>query len=88
MTNPTKSRRTETAALPTSELFAQTHRALCWGRWADARVLLDLLGRRSDNREYLPAYSAYDQGHAGERAQFAAVLQDRINLVNRKAGGL
>ena len=76
------------AALPTSELFALTHRSLCWGAWGHARALLDLLGRRSDNVDTLPAYSAYDQGHAGERAQFAAVLQDRIDLVNSKVGGL
>lgn len=70
--------------MTTSDLWAATHTALCHQRWSEARALLDVLGQRSDVVDRLPAYSAYDQGDAGERAEFGQLLQDRIDLVNSR----
>ncbi len=66
----------------TTDLFAAAHEALCAGRWSEARAALDLLGDRSDNADLLPAASAYSVP-----AQIAQLIQDRIDLVNAKAGG-
>lgn len=67
----------------TSVLFARAHSALCAGRWAEARAQLDLLGDRPDNRDFLCDASAYSVP-----AHLTAPIQDRIDLVNAKAGSL
>lgn len=75
--NPTQT------APKTTDLFRAAHEALCAGRWSEARASLDLLGDRSDNADLLPDASAYRVP-----AQITQLIQDRIDLVNAKAGGL
>lgn len=67
----------------TTDLFRAAHEALCAGRWSEARASLDLLGDRSDNADLLPDASAYRVP-----GPITQLIQDRIDLVNAKAGGL
>lgn len=66
----------------TTDLFAAAHSALCAGRWSEALAALDLLGDRSDNADLLPDASAYNIPRT-----IHPLIQDRIDLVNAKAGG-
>ena len=74
---------TTTHSLKTTVLFTLAHNALCAGRWSEARRALDLLGDRSDNADLLPDAAAYQVP-----GPIAQLIQDRIDLVNAKAGGL
>jgi hypothetical protein len=68
-----------TCTLKTADLFAVTHRALLSQQWGQARVLLDALDLRSDNRDKLCSAESY-----GCPAFIRSVIQDRIDLVNSK----
>lgn len=73
--------KTKTTTKTTDQLFTAAHEALCAGRWSAALAALDLLGARSDNADLLPAASAYRVP-----AHITQLIQDRIDLVNAKAG--
>lgn len=75
----------------TTELWHDTHTALCAGHWSAARRMLEELARRSDYTDQLSALTAYttalelrgtpkvlDRG-------FAQLLVDRIEAVNARA---
>lgn len=81
MSNATKS---AAETLTTSDLWAATHSALTSGRWSEARALLDVLGQRDDNHDTLGDVACYAPG-VKLAADFADLLQDRIDLVNAKA---
>ena len=70
-----------TCTLSTSELFRVTHKALVSQQWGQARVLLDALDLRSDNRDKLSSATSY-----GCPDMLVRVIQDRIDLVNTKVG--
>lgn len=65
----------------TTNLWTATHDALCDGRWADARTLLDELGLRTDVVDCLSSAQAY-----GVPPMLHDVIQDRINVVNARVG--
>jgi hypothetical protein len=67
-------------AISTSKLFTATHAALCAGKFAEARALLDEMGQRSDNRDLLASAASYRVP-----AHIAQIIQDRIDQVNSKA---
>lgn len=76
MTTTTAAKAIET----TDALWERTHKALCEGRWSEARALLDDLSLRTDVRDMLRSAASY--GLAGHWIE--PVIQGRIDLVNSR----
>lgn len=74
-------------ACSTSNLWADTHSALCAGRWTDARVRLEVLASRHDNRDQLADLATYERlsGLRPLPDAYRPVIEARIAAVNRVA---
>lgn len=70
--------------MKTGPLFDATYLALTKRRWAEARALLDELGRQPEVPAPLPHISSFDTGPRPLSADYRQLLQDRIDLVNAK----
>lgn len=70
----------------THSLWCDAHSALCQGRWADARGLLEALAGKADNADTLSSLTAYTHTSGVPlTGEMYAVIDSRLAWVNRVA---